>query len=280
MNIMTGYLGATQGQVFINGHDILSEPYKAKKDIGYLPEQPPLYMDMTVLEYLKFVAALKLIDKSIKSAQLDQVISLVRLGPVKNRLIKNLSKGYRQRVGLAGALIGFPEIIILDEPTVGLDPQQIIEIRQLIRGLAKDHTVILSSHILSEVREVCDHIMIIYQGKLVASDTPENLEKLLGGAATIELVAHAPRRAIEALLRQHPEWGAPTFSEHAGEEGVRVTLSGEGDPREALFYAFAQADMPIVEMRRVRASLEDVFLELTAQEETGTLADGKGAQVG
>ena len=188
MNIMTGYLGATEGQILINGHDILAEPYKAKRDIGYLPEQPPLYMDMTVLEYLKFVAALKLIDKSIKSAQLDQVISLVRLEPVKNRLIKNLSKGYRQRVGLAGALIGFPEIIILDEPTVGLDPQQIIEIRQLIRGLAKDHTVILSSHILSEVREVCDHIMIIYQGKLVASDTPENLEQKMQGNETIELL--------------------------------------------------------------------------------------------
>ena len=221
MNIMTGYLGATQGQVFINGHDILSEPYKAKKDIGYLPEQPPLYMDMTVLEYLKFVAALKLIDKSIKSAQLDQVISLVRLGTVKNRLIKNLSKGYRQRVGLAGALIGFPEIIILDEPTVGLDPQQIIEIRQLIRGLAKDHTVILSSHILSEVREVCDHIMIIYQGKLVASDTPENLEQKMQGNETIELlVKGSPRgyfldilqkRASSAPPGQHPDHSGGYF---------------------------------------------------------------------
>lgn len=221
MNIMTGYLGATEGQILINGHDILAEPYKAKRDIGYLPEQPPLYMDMTVLEYLKFVAALKLIDKSIKSAQLDQVISLVRLEPVKNRLIKNLSKGYRQRVGLAGALIGFPEIIILDEPTVGLDPQQIIEIRQLIRGLAKDHTVILSSHILSEVREVCDHIMIIYQGKLVASDTPENLEQKMQGNETIELlVKGSPRgyfldilqkRASSAPPGQHPDHSGGYF---------------------------------------------------------------------
>lgn len=221
MNIMTGYLGATEGQILINGHDILAEPYKAKRDIGYLPEQPPLYMDMTVLEYLKFVAALKLIDKSIKSAQLDQVVSLVRLEPVKNRLIKNLSKGYRQRVGLAGALIGFPEIIILDEPTVGLDPQQIIEIRQLIRGLAKDHTVILSSHILSEVREVCDHIMIIYQGKLVASDTPENLEQKMQGNETIELlVKGSPRgyfldilqkRASSAPPGQHPDHSGGYF---------------------------------------------------------------------
>lgn len=221
MNVMTGYLGATEGQILINGHDILAEPYKAKRDIGYLPEQPPLYMDMTVLEYLKFVAALKLIDKSIKSAQLDQVISLVRLEPVKNRLIKNLSKGYRQRVGLAGALIGFPEIIILDEPTVGLDPQQIIEIRQLIRGLAKDHTVILSSHILSEVREVCDHIMIIYQGKLVAGDTPENLEQKMQGNETIELlVKGSPRgyfldilqkRASSAPPGQHPDHSGGYF---------------------------------------------------------------------
>ena len=181
MNIMTGYLGATSGEILINGHDILREPQEAKKCIGYLPEQPPLYMEMTVWEYLNFAAELKKIPKDEVKKQIEKVAKLTRLEEVQNRLIHNLSKGYKQRVGLAQAILGFPEIIILDEPTVGLDPKQIIEIRELIRTLAKNHTVILSSHILAEVREVCDYIMIIAKGKLVASDTPENLENLMSG---------------------------------------------------------------------------------------------------
>nr|WP_076777925.1 ABC transporter ATP-binding protein [Lachnoclostridium phocaeense] len=268
MNIMTGYLGATEGQILINGHDILAEPYKAKRDIGYLPEQPPLYMDMTVLEYLKFVAALKLIDKSIKSAQLDQVISLVRLEPVKNRLIKNLSKGYRQRVGLAGALIGFPEIIILDEPTVGLDPQQIIEIRQLIRGLAKDHTVILSSHILSEVREVCDHIMIIYQGKLVASDTPENLEQKMQGNETIELLVKGSPEQTGSVIRQLPSILSSQI-EDSGETGCTkalLTVKEQNDIREDIFWTFCKNELPLLRLANTRTTLEDIFLELTSSE--------------
>ena len=268
MNIMTGYLGATEGQILINGHDILAEPYKAKRDIGYLPEQPPLYMDMTVLEYLKFVAALKLIDKSIKSAQLDQVISLVRLEPVKNRLIKNLSKGYRQRVGLAGALIGFPEIIILDEPTVGLDPQQIIEIRQLIRGLAKDHTVILSSHILSEVREVCDHIMIIYQGKLVASDTPENLEQKMQGNETIELLVKGSPEQTGSVIRQLPSILSSQI-EDSGEAGCTkalLTVKEQNDIREDIFWTFCKNELPLLRLANTRTTLEDIFLELTSSE--------------
>lgn len=268
MNIMTGYLGATEGQILINGHDILAEPYKAKRDIGYLPEQPPLYMDMTVLEYLKFVAALKLIDKSIKSAQLDQVISLVRLEPVKNRLIKNLSKGYRQRVGLAGALIGFPEIIILDEPTVGLDPQQIIEIRQLIRGLAKDHTVILSSHILSEVREICDHIMIIYQGKLVASDTPENLEQKMQGNETIELLVKGSPEQTGSVIRQLPSILSSQI-EDSGEAGCTkalLTVKEQNDIREDIFWTFCKNELPLLRLANTRTTLEDIFLELTSSE--------------
>ena len=268
MNIMTGYLGATEGQILINGHDILAEPYKAKRDIGYLPEQPPLYMDMTVLEYLKFVAALKLIDKSIKSAQLDQVISLVRLEPVKNRLIKNLSKGYRQRVGLAGALIGFPEIIILDEPTVGLDPQQIIEIRQLIRGLAKDHTVILSSHILSEVREVCDHIMIIYQGKLVASDTPENLEQKMQGNETIELLVKGSPEQTGSVIRQLPSILSSQI-EDSGEAGCTkalLTVKEQNDIREDIFWTFCKNELPLLRLANTWTTLEDIFLELTSSE--------------
>ena len=172
MNIMTGYLGATEGEVLINGHNILEEPEAAKKCIGYLPEMPPLYTDMKVKEYLRFVAELKKIPKKERQEQIEKVMLMVKIMDVQDRLIKNLSKGYKQRVGLAQAILGFPEIIILDEPTVGLDPKQIIEIRELIRELAKEHTVILSSHILAEIQEVCDYIMIISKGKLVASDTP------------------------------------------------------------------------------------------------------------
>ena len=182
MNIMTGYLGATEGEVVIGGHDILKEPEEAKRCIGYLPEQPPLYMDMTVREYLEFAAELKKIPRSKRADQVTEVEKMVRIRDVEKRLIRNLSKGYRQRVGLAQAVLGYPEIIILDEPSVGLDPKQIIEIRQLIRSLAKRHTVILSSHILAEVREICDYILIISKGRLVASDTPENLERILAKA--------------------------------------------------------------------------------------------------
>ena len=182
MNIMTGYLGATEGKVLIDGHDILEEPEVAKRSVGYLPEIPPLYTDMTVMEYLQFAAELKKIPKYEREEAIEQVIELAKLEDVEHRLIKNLSKGYKQRVGLAQAVLGMPEIIILDDPTVGLDPKQIIEIRELIRSLGKQHTVILSSHIIAEVREVCDYIMIISKGKLVASDTPENLEKLYEGS--------------------------------------------------------------------------------------------------
>ncbi len=267
MNIMTGYLGATEGQVLINGHDILTEPCKAKKDIGYLPEQPPLYMDMTVLEYLKFVAALKLIEKIEKKVQLDRVISLVRLEPVKNRLIKNLSKGYRQRVGLAGALIGFPEIIILDEPTVGLDPQQIIEIRQLIRGLAKEHTVILSSHILSEVREICDHIMIIYQGKLVASDTPENLEQKMRGNETIELLVKGSPKETKSVIRSLPSLLSFEVqkAEEAGCTKVLLTVKSHADIREDIFWTFSRNNLPLLRLANTQTTLEDIFLELTSE---------------
>ena len=178
MNIMTGYIGASSGEVIINGHNILEEPEKAKKCIGYLPEIPPLYLDMTVSEYLYFAAELKKIPKADRNAQVIKVMELIKLVDMKDRLIKNLSKGYRQRTGLAAAILDFPDIIILDEPTVGLDPKQIIEIRELIRTLAKDHTVILSSHILAEVQEICDDILIISKGKLIAEGSPDELEEL------------------------------------------------------------------------------------------------------
>ena len=191
MNMITGYIASTEGTVTIDGHDILDEPEQAKKCIGYLPEMPPLYFDMTVLEYMNFVADLKKIPKDKKKSMVAEVMEMVKITDMKNRLIKNLSKGYRQRVGLAQAILGYPEVIILDEPTVGLDPKQIIEIRDLIKSLKEKHTVILSSHILSEVSAVCDYVLIISHGKLVASDTPENLGKLAEGSNTLNLIVKA-----------------------------------------------------------------------------------------
>ena len=201
MNMMTGYIAATSGTVKINGYDILKNPEQAKKSIGYLPELPPVYPDMTVYEYLRFVAELKKVKKNERQVQIEDVMKQTQIEDVKGRLIKNLSKGYKQRVGLAQAIIGYPEVIILDEPTVGLDPKQIIEIRELIRELAKKHTIILSSHILSEVSAVCDHIMIISKGKLVASDTPEGLMTLLKGGRQMKLSVLGEQSKVEELLR-------------------------------------------------------------------------------
>lgn len=269
MNIMTGYLGATEGKVLIDGHDILEEPELAKKSIGYLPEIPPLYTDMTVMEYLTFSAELKKISKSEKKDAIAKVIEMAKLNEVEDRLIKNLSKGYKQRVGLAQAMLGFPEIIILDEPTVGLDPKQIIEIRELIRNLAKQHTVILSSHILAEVREVCDYIMIISKGKLVASDTPENLELKMAGSATMELEVKTNDRNVLKILDSMDgvlKWSCRENAE--GNLEAEIKLSGEEDIREKLFYAFSEADCPILTMKKSKVSLEQVFLELTQEEKT------------
>ena len=250
MNIMTGYLGATEGEVLINGHDILKEPEEAKKQIGYLPELPPLYMEMTVREYLEFVAELKGIAKNKRE--------------VENRLIRNLSKGYRQRVGLAQAVLGFPKIIILDEPSVGLDPKQIIEIRELIRQLAKKHTVILSSHILAEVREVCDYILIISKGKLVASDTPENLERNLGDSDLIEIETKASPDEVRRILETVD--GIRSISTKHLENGItwaQVQEKKNTDIREKVFQAFAQNHQPLLKLNPLQVSLEDVFMELT-----------------
>ena len=264
MNIMTGYLGATEGEVLINGHDILKEPEEAKKQIGYLPELPPLYMDMTVREYMEFAAELKKIPKAKRAESIDDVEKLVKIKDVEKRLIKNLSKGYRQRVGLAQAVLGFPEIIILDEPSVGLDPKQIIEIRELIRKLAKKHTVILSSHILAEVREVCDYIMIISKGKLVASDTPENLERYLGESGLIEIETRTEASKVKEVLKNVPgiEKDSLTTDASGITSGQNREKRGQ-DIREELFTTFAEKKMPLLKLNPVQVSLEDVFMELT-----------------
>lgn len=264
MNIMTGYLGATEGEVLINGHDIMKEPEEAKKQIGYLPELPPLYMEMTVHEYLEFVAELKGIAKNKREESINEVEKMVKIWEVENRLIRNLSKGYRQRVGLAQAVLGFPKIIILDEPSVGLDPKQIIEIRELIRQLAKKHTVILSSHILAEVREVCDYILIISKGKLVASDTPENLERNLGDSDLIEIETKASPDEVRRILETVD--GIRSISTKYLENGItwaQIQEKKNTDIREKVFQAFAQNHQPLLKLNPLQVSLEDVFMELT-----------------
>jgi ABC-2 type transport system ATP-binding protein len=265
MNIMTGYIAPTSGEILVNGHNILEEPQEARKCIGYLPEIPPVYPEMTVAEYLKFAASLKRIPKKEQESMISEVMELTDITSMSNRLIRNLSKGYRQRVGLAQAILGYPEIIILDEPMVGLDPKQIIEIRELIRSLAGHHTVILSSHILSEISAICDHIMIIAHGQLVASDTPEQLMKLMTGSASLELTVKASEGQIRRILSQVP--GLELLSIHASEEegacDFTVKSIHDVDLRERLFYLFADQKLPLLRMQKTRASLEDVFLELT-----------------
>lgn len=269
MNIMTGYIGATEGEVLIDGHDILADPEEAKKCIGYLPELPPLYVDMKVEEYLQFVSEIKQIDRSKRKECVKKSMEMTGLIPVAGRLIKNLSKGYKQRVGLAQAIMGMPKIIILDEPTVGLDPKQIIEIRDLIRGLAKNHTVILSSHILSEISEVCDHIMIISHGKLAASDTPENLIKMMDASHILELLVKGTEEQIRDVVDSIGEVVSLSIkpSEEQMVKAVSLNMKEDADIREQLFYAFAEAKCPILMMQSSKVSLEDVFMELTADDE-------------
>ena len=274
MNIITGYIGATEGDVFINGHNILEDPEEAKKCIGYLPELPPLYVDMTVKEQLEFAADLKKIPKKNREEEILKVLNLAKLNEVSHRLIRNLSKGYRQRVGLAQAVLGFPPVIILDEPTVGLDPKQIIEIRDTIRKLGQNHTVILSSHILSEVSAVCDHVLIIDRGRLIASDTPENLERQMADASGMELLVKGEEELILEIVSAIPQITEIAITESGEKLVKKVTFrfSGTGedetDIREIIFFAFADKRIPILSMHVSKASLEEVFLELTAEAES------------
>lgn len=266
MNIITGYLGATSGEVKINGHDIFKEPEEAKKCIGYLPEIPPLYVDMTVREYLDFVAELKKLEKSLRKRYVEEAMETTGITDVANRMIRNLSKGYRQRVGFAQAILGYPEIIILDEPTVGLDPKQIIEIRELIRKLGEKHTVILSSHILTEISAVCDHVFIISKGKLVASDATENLVSLMSGAQEIEVTVRTDVSEAQKELASITEVSkVEVKNEDAGE--LIVYAKKGADVRESVFRALAEKHFAVLEMHTIEKSLEDVFLEITQEGE-------------
>lgn len=268
MNIITGYLAATSGEVKINGFDVLKQPEEVKKCVGYLPELPPLYMDMTVKEYLDFVAELKKLEKSLRAGYVKEAMKITKTEEVSGRLIRNLSKGYRQRVGFAQAVLGYPEILILDEPTVGLDPKQIIEIRDLIKELGKKHTIILSSHILSEISAVCDHVFIISHGKLVASDSTENLLERMTGAQEIELLVKAEEDTAETAICEiaQVERCEKTESKEDGAVQLLVTAKKDADVREAIYHTCVEHHMPILEMKAASKSLEDVFLELTSQE--------------
>ncbi|MCI5620993.1 MAG: ABC transporter ATP-binding protein [Lachnospiraceae bacterium] len=275
MNMITGYLGATNGSIKINGHDIFAEPEEAKKCVGYLPEQPPLYQDMTVEEYLKFVSELKKIPKDKRKQYIKEAMEMTMITDVKGRLIKNLSKGYRQRVGFAQAILGYPEVIILDEPTVGLDPKQIIEVRDLIRKLGEKHVVILSSHILSEVREVCDYVFIIARGKLVASDTTENLLKGGEEKLQIRMLLKGSQEAVERTFSACDFVDEYQIGKTDKEDTYRVvlTLSETDEVREEIAKHCAQDGLLILETQAEKKSLEEVFLTLTnvaglADEET------------
>lgn len=269
MNIMTGYLAASEGEVLVNGHDIMNEPEKAKQCIGYLPEVPPVDPDMTVLEYLIFAAELKGIPKAERKEQIIHVMELTKVTEVSERLIKNLSKGYRQRVGLAQAILGEPDVIILDEPMVGLDPRQIIEMRDLIKDLGRKHTVILSSHILSEISAVCDHIMIISGGKLVASDSPEGLQGLIQSSFVLETTVKASMEQLQAVLDTIEAVVKAEERQSVMADCVTALIrtKNNADIREELSMKLYENKIPIMGMNLQEHTLEDIFLELTEKNE-------------
>ena len=276
MNIMTGCLAASEGEVRIDGHDIFEEPQQAKRLISYLPEQPPLYLDRTPREYLTFVGRAKGIKDKALPEQIGRVMEVTQITDVADRLIKHLSKGYRQRVGIAQALLGDPEVVILDEPTVGLDPKQIIEIRSLIQSLGQKHTVILSSHILSEVQAVCQTILIISKGHLVACDTPENLERLFSGSAAVDLTVEAGEAQTREILAPLDHIRSVDVRPE-GADRCQVTLETDGDEGvcRAVFFAFSRAGRAILRMTDAKASLEDIFIELTSGEAADAPAEGE-----
>lgn len=275
MNILTGYLSSSGGEALINGIDVLEDPVGAKKNIGYLPEQPPLYQDMTVNEYLNFVYDLKKC-RLPKRSHLNEICSLVKITDVQKRVIRNLSKGYRQRVGVAQALVGNPSTLILDEPTVGLDPKQIIEIRTLIRKLGKNHTVILSSHILSEVQAVCDRIVVIDKGKLVANDTAENLSRSLSADHKLTVQIEGANKEVQSLLKQIPDMVEVHMNREV-EKGVfeyELNAKEGADVRREVFKRMAARNYPILLMRGSELTLEEIFLKLTTGDFYGNIENG------
>lgn len=265
MNIITGYIGASSGRVLIDGHDSVDEVNKVKGLIGYLPENPPVYLDMTVEEYLKFVCELKRVKKTDINNVLEEIMDSVNIVEVRGRLIKNLSKGYKQRVGIAQAIIGDPEIVIFDEPTVGLDPKEIVEIRNLIKEIGKEKTVIISSHILSEVEEVCDKLLIINKGEFVVIGTKEELKKKLSSSNKVFLRVKGEKKAIIDTLSNVE--GIKTINELTSIEensyDFNLELEENKDPREDIFFKLAEKKLPIMIMNTENLDLENIFLKIT-----------------
>ena len=264
MNMLTGYIEPTQGQIIINGNDILKKPRKAKREVGYMPENVPLYYELTAMEFVTYMAELKMVKKSERKEQVEQVLKETGLEDVKNKLIRNLSRGYKQRVSMAGALVGNPDVIILDEPTVGLDPKQITEIRSLIKELGKKHTVILSSHILSEVSQICERVIIINKGKIVAIDTPENLEKSTKERNGISVVVEDKNEKMKTLKEKIPEIEDIEFVKD-NEDGTKqyvITTSSDIDLRKKIFEVLPKEGIVIFELKKTENTLEDAFIKL------------------
>ncbi|MGV8906568.1 MAG: ABC transporter ATP-binding protein [Acetobacterium sp.] len=268
MNIITGYLPSTEGTVKVCGVDILENPREAKKHIGYLPENNPLYPNMTITEFLNFTSDLKVVSKKQKKSQLDNIMDIVNLTEVKDRLIRNLSKGYKQRVGIAQALVGSPDVLILDEPTVGLDPKQIIEIRKLIKGLGKQHTIILSSHILPEVSAVCDRVVIINKGEIVAVDKPDNLSKGFNNCTKCLTTIVGPRHLVKNEILGIDGVNRVEVEIEKSNEVISYIIESNKDidVRRALFFAMAKSGYPILESKSLDMSLEDIFMQLVTNE--------------
>ncbi len=270
MNILTGYLSSTDGSVTIGGYDILENPNAAKANIGYLPEQPPLYLDMTVREYLDYMYDLKKC-KLPRAEHIAEVCKIMRIDHVYKRLIKNLSKGYRQRVGMAQALIGNPPVLVLDEPTVGLDPSQIIEIRSLIKALGKRHTIILSSHILPEVEAICDRLVVISNGKIVADDTPAELARKHSSDRRLMVRVEGPAFEVERLIHgiEGVKRVSPLTSRETGTTDFAIELKEGADIRRDLFRKLAEKDYVLLSSRSMEKSLEDIFMSLTSENFSG-----------
>ncbi len=267
MNILTGYIPATSGSVKVDGHDVMEEPMEVKKRIGYLPELPPLYGDMTVEEYLRFICDLKGVPAKGRRQKLDDIMYLVKIGDKKGRLVRNLSKGYRQRVGLAQALVGNPEVLILDEPTVGLDPKQILEIRRLITALGREHTIILSTHILSEVNAVCSSVAIINNGKIAATGPVSQFSA--GGSGKFMITLDADKSKCREAIDRVNTISRAEFIRVDGDCSVyRIESKSGTDARKELFTSLAQADVSIMELKPIGKTLEEVFIEITGKDNT------------
>jgi len=264
MNMITGYIESTNGDIFINGYDIKKQPTKAKSNIGYMPESTPLYMDLTVKEFIKYMAELKGIDKTIKIENINKTINKTGLSNVQNKLIKNLSRGYKQRVSLAGTLVGDPKILILDEPTVGLDPKQITEIRSLIKSLGKKHTIIISSHILSEISQLCEKVIIINNGKIIAKDSPKNLENKVANDNCLLITIEDPNKKIDSIIKKFTDIKQFKFikDNNDGTKQYMAFPEDNKDIRKTIFEKFAKEGITIFELKKVEATLEDAFIKL------------------